>query len=158
MAEEKYNCKYNFNCEHGSNPTFIQDSNFYISGDFITTPVKRKNNHETENEQQENSARIKKFSDLFDPSMKTKAEAEYKQSVQPLLVKCMPDSAFMRVVSFQPREKDNDGNKISKDQVYKAFGKMKIYLSKDLSEEDYAKWLSSHVGGMTSISSWQRYL
>lgn len=52
----------------------------------------------------------------------------------------------------------NDGNKISKDQVYKAFGKMKIYLSKDLSEEDFAKWLSSHVDGMASVSSWQRYL
>lgn len=41
MAEEKYNCKYNFNCEPGSNPTFIQDSVFHISGDFITTPVKK---------------------------------------------------------------------------------------------------------------------
>ena len=158
MSEEKYNCKYNFNCEPGSNPTFIQDSNFYISGDFITTPVKRKSNKETEDEQQGSIARIKKFSDFFDPSMKTKAAAEYKQSVQPLLADCTPDSAFMHVVSFQTRTKDNEGNKISKDQVYKAFGKMKIYLSKDLSEEDYAKWLSSHVDGMTSISSWQRYL
>lgn len=158
MSEEKYNCKYNFNCEPGSNPTFIQDSNFYISGDFITTPVKRKNNNETESGQQESVARIKKFSDFFDSSMKIKAAAEYKQSVQPLLANCTPDSAFTHVVSFQTRTKDNEGNKISKDQVYKAFGKMKIYLSKDLSEEDYAKWLSSHVEGMASISSWQRYL
>lgn len=158
MSEEKYNCKYNFNCEPGSNPTFIQDSNFYISGDFITTPVKRKNNNETESGQQESVARIKKFSDFFDSSMKIKAAAEYKQSVQPLLANCTPDSAFTHVVSFQPKTKDNDGNKISKDQVYKAFGMMKIYLSKDLSEEDFAKWLSSHVDGMASISSWQRYL
>lgn len=55
MSEEKYNCKYNFNCEPGSNPTFIQDSNFYISGDFITTPVKKlqptnENNHEANGE------------------------------------------------------------------------------------------------------------
>lgn len=158
MNEDKIENNYNMHFETGSNPTIFNNAKIEVHGDFITTPVKRKNNHETENEQQENSARIKKFSDLFDPSMKTKAEAEYKQSVQPLLVKCVPDSAFMRVVSFQPREKDNDGNKISKDQVYKAFGKMKIYLSKDLSEEDYAKWLSSHVDGLPSISSWQRYL
>lgn len=158
MNEDKIENNYNMHFETGSNPTIFNNAKIEVHGDFITTTMKRKNNHETENEQQENSARIKKFSDLFDPSMKTKAEAEYKQSVQPLLVNCTPDSAFMRVVSFQPREKDNDGNKISKDQVYKAFGKMKIYLSKDLSEEDYAKWLSSHVGGMTSISSWQRYL
>lgn len=158
MNEDKIENNYNMHFETGSNPTIFNNAKIEVHGDFITTTMKRKNNHETENEQQENSARIKKFSDLFDPSMKAKAEAEYKQSVQPLLVKCMPDSAFMRVVSFKPREKDNDGNKISKDQVYKAFGKMKIYLSKDLSEEDYAKWLSSHVGGMTSISSWQRYL
>lgn len=49
MAEEKYQNKYNFNCEPGSYPTFIQDSVFNISGDFVTTPVKRKpseeNNH-----------------------------------------------------------------------------------------------------------------
>lgn len=158
MNEDKIENNYNMHFETGSNPTIFNNAKIEVHGDFITTTMKRKNNHETENEQQENSARIKKFSDLFDPSMKAKAEAEYKQSVQPLLVKCMPDSAFMRVVSFKPREKDNDGNKISKDQVYKAFGKMKIYLSKDLSEEDYAKWLSIHVVGMTSISSWQRYL
>lgn len=158
MNEDKIENNYNMHFETGSNPTIFNNAKIEVHGDFITTTMKRKNNHETENEQQGNSARIKKFSDLFDPSMKTKAEAEYKQSVQPLLVNCTPDSAFMRVVSFQPREKDNDGNKISKDQVYKAFGKMKIYLSKDLSEEDYAKWLSSHVEGMASISSWQRYL
>ena len=151
MNEDKIENNYNMHFETGSNPTIFNNAKIEVHGDFITTTMKRKNNHETENEQQGNSARIKKFSDLFDPSMKTKAEAEYKQSVQPLLADCTPDSAFMHVVSFQTRTKDNE-------QVYKAFGKMKIYLSKDLSEEDYAKWLSSHVEGMASISSWQRYL
>lgn len=35
---------------------------------------------------------------------------------------------------------------------------MKIYLSKDLSEEDFAKWLSSHVDGMASVSSLAKVL
>ncbi len=158
MKEDKIENNYNMHFETGSNPTIFNNAKIEVHGDFITTDVKRKNNKKTESGQQKSVARIKKFSDFFDPSMKIKAAAEYKQSVQPLLANCTPDSAFTHVVSFQPKTKDNDGNKISKDQVYKAFGMMKIYLSKDLSEDDFAKWLSSHVEGMASISSWQRYL
>ena len=40
MEKEKYNCKYQINCDAGSNPTFINDAEFHIEGDFYACSAK----------------------------------------------------------------------------------------------------------------------
>lgn len=159
MADEKYESKYSMHFEPGSNPTIFNDAHIEVKGDFYTTTVRRKPTEEGKPAGTEGPPRnFDKFADLFAKNCLDRAKEVYTAKVQPLMLSADPDKNFLHARSFVPLQRYENEDKVKADAIYKAFGELKSFLSDELSEKDYATWLATHVAGMPSVSSWQRYL
>lgn len=101
---------------------------------------------------------VNKFIELFDPEYIDDVKEEFRTSVKPLMTKGTPSMDPQRIIDFRMRVRDLEGNTIQKMKIYNVFKTLKPYLRKDLTKSDYAKYLSEHVLGIASDTSWVRYL
>lgn len=101
---------------------------------------------------------VNKFIELFNPEYIDDVKEEFRTNVRPLMTKGSPSMDPQRIIDFRMRGRDMDGNAIQKMKIYHVFKTLKPYLRKDLTKSDYAKYLSEHVLGIASDTSWVRYL
>lgn len=105
--------------------------------------------------QEKDAPPVNKFADLFNPDYMEKAEKVYQNYIIPLIEDAKPSADFQEVDHFLMK-KGSDDVRISKNDIYKAFGQMRSYFKPGVTTMDAADYLSQHVEGMSSLSAWRR--